>query len=137
MLTRSGIKMLHEMQPGETGSLVVSTPILARYRIGDIILALRPPYFRCIGREQVVDPADYWWNELTSLNFGRLSTGLPRRTGFLFLPATDRGSVGVHREHYGVPQSSRRTPTLPGAPFLEGTLRPLGTSPVGGESPSP
>ncbi len=72
VLTRSGVKMLHEMRPGETGSLVVSTPILARYRIGDIILALRPPYFRCIGREKWWTRLDYWWNELASLNLGRL-----------------------------------------------------------------
>ena len=50
--TRRGLKMLHELRPGEMGSLVVSTPILARYEIGDIILALKPPYFRCIGRRQ-------------------------------------------------------------------------------------
>jgi hypothetical protein len=42
----SGIKMLHEMRPGEMGSLVVSTPILPRYKIGDLIRAFRPPYFR-------------------------------------------------------------------------------------------
>ena len=70
--TRSGVKMLHEMKNGETGSLIVSTPVLPRYRIGDIILALKKPYFRCIGRE-------YWWTrlayaagELLSLNLGRL-----------------------------------------------------------------
>ena len=50
--TRSGTKKLHELQPGEVGSLVVSTPVLARYKIGDLILALKPPYFRCIGRQQ-------------------------------------------------------------------------------------
>ena len=55
--TRSGVKMMHEMRPGETGSLVVSTPVLPRYRIGDTILALQPPYFRCIGR-------DLWWTRL-------------------------------------------------------------------------
>ena len=49
--TRSGVKMMHEMRPGEMGSLIVSTSILPRYRIGDMILAFRPPYFRCIGRE--------------------------------------------------------------------------------------
>ena len=70
--TRSGIKMLHEMKPGELGSLVVSTPILARYRIGDTILALRPPYFRCIGREKWWTALDYRWHELVSLNLGRL-----------------------------------------------------------------
>ncbi len=72
VLTRSGIKMLHEMSPGETGSLVVSTPILARYRIGDTIKALRPPYFRCIGREDWWTRLDYHWHELSSLNLGRL-----------------------------------------------------------------
>ncbi len=72
VLTRSGVKMLHEMRPGETGSLVVSTPVLTRYRIGDKILALRPPYFRCIGREDWWTRLDYWWNEVTSLNLGRL-----------------------------------------------------------------
>jgi len=70
--TRSGIKMLHEMRKGEMGGLVVSTPILPRYRIGDAILALEPPYFRCIGREQWTTPLRYAWDELVSLNFGQL-----------------------------------------------------------------
>jgi hypothetical protein len=70
--TRSGIKMLHEMRPGEMGSLVVSTPILPRYKIGDLILAFKAPYFRCIGREQWWMPLYYWWNELLSFNFGQL-----------------------------------------------------------------
>ena len=70
--TRSGVKMLHEMRPGEMGSLIVSTPILPRYRIGDLILALQPPYFRCIGRESWLTPVRYAWNELTSFNFGQL-----------------------------------------------------------------
>jgi hypothetical protein len=70
--TRSGVKMLHEMRPGEMGSLVVSTPILPRYKIGDLILAFKPPYFRCIGRQRWWTPLNYWWNELSSLNLGRL-----------------------------------------------------------------
>ena len=72
VLTTSGIKMLHDMKPGETGSLVVSTPVLARYRIGDTILALKPPYFRCIGRDKWWTKADYYWREFSSLNLGRL-----------------------------------------------------------------
>jgi hypothetical protein len=73
VLTKSGIKMLHDMRPGETGSLVVSTPILARYRIGDVIQALRPPYFRCIGREKDWWTRPYyWWHEVGSFNWGRL-----------------------------------------------------------------
>ena len=70
--TPSGIKMLHEMRPGEMGGLVVSTPILPRYRIGDLILALQAPYFRCIGREEWWTPLRYAWDEFSTFNFGRL-----------------------------------------------------------------
>jgi hypothetical protein len=70
--TRSGVKMLHEMRPGEMGSLIVSTPILPRYRIEDIILAFEAPYFRCIGRERWWTPLKYYWDEFSSFNLGRL-----------------------------------------------------------------
>jgi hypothetical protein len=70
--TRWGIKLLHEMRPGEMGSLVVSTPILARYKIGDLIRAYAPPYFRCIGRDYWWTPLAYLWSEFSTLNFGRL-----------------------------------------------------------------
>jgi len=76
--TRSGIKMLHEMRAptrwslGEMGSLVVSTPILPRYEIGDLIRAFQPPYFRCIGRDQWWTPLRYAWDEFNTLNLGRL-----------------------------------------------------------------
>jgi phenylacetate-coenzyme A ligase PaaK-like adenylate-forming protein len=73
VLTGKGTKMLHEMKPGETGGLVVSTPILARYRIGDVIQCVKPPYFRCIGREKDWwTRAYYWWHEVSSFNWGRL-----------------------------------------------------------------
>ncbi len=70
--TRSGLKMLHEMRPREMGTLVVSTPILPRYKIGDRILALRSPYFRCIGRDRWWTPLRYAWDEFRTLNLGRL-----------------------------------------------------------------
>ena len=70
--TRSGIKMMHEMRKGEMGSLVVSTPILPRYKIGDVILAMQPPYFRCVGREYWWTPLNYAWEELRTFNLGRL-----------------------------------------------------------------
>ncbi|MBC8450157.1 MAG: GH3 auxin-responsive promoter family protein [Chloroflexi bacterium] len=70
--TRSGIKMLHEMRRGEMGSLVVSTPILPRYEIGDVILSVRPPYFRCIGRDYWWTPLNYGWDEFRTFNLGRL-----------------------------------------------------------------
>ncbi len=70
--TRGEIKMLHEMRPGEMGGLVVSTPILPRYRIGDLIRAFEPPYFRCIGREEWWTPVRYAWDEFMTFNFGQL-----------------------------------------------------------------
>ncbi len=70
--TPRGMKLLHEMQPGEIGSLVVSTSVLARYKIGDTILAFRPPYFRCIGRDRWWTPLLYAWDEFATFNLGRL-----------------------------------------------------------------
>jgi hypothetical protein len=70
--TASGIKMLHEMKSGEMGSLIASTPVLPRYKIGDVILAVKPPYFRCIGREKWWAPLRYIWDEFTTFNLGRL-----------------------------------------------------------------
>jgi hypothetical protein len=70
--TRSGVKMLHEMRPGKMGSLIVSTPILPRYKIGDLILAFQSPYFRCIGRDRRWTPLRYVWDELMTFNLGRL-----------------------------------------------------------------
>jgi hypothetical protein len=70
--TRGGLKMLHEMKPGEMGGLIVSTPILPRYRIGDLIRAYDPPYFRCIGREKWSTLLRYGWDEFMTLNLGRL-----------------------------------------------------------------
>ncbi len=68
----SEVKMIHEMKPGETGSLIVSTPILPRYKIGDLIRAYKPPYFRCIGREKWWMPLYHFWNEFSTLNLDRL-----------------------------------------------------------------
>jgi phenylacetate-coenzyme A ligase PaaK-like adenylate-forming protein len=70
--TSTGVKMLHEMHPGEMGSFIVSTPILPRYRIGDLIRAFEPPYFRCIGRDEWYTPLKYLWGELMSGNLDQL-----------------------------------------------------------------
>jgi hypothetical protein len=66
-----GVKMLHEMRPGEYGSLIVSTPVLPRYRIGDLVRAFDPPYFRCIGREGRWSKWRYWLDGIRYLDFGR------------------------------------------------------------------
>jgi len=70
--TSNGIKLLYDMQPGENGKLIVSTPVLARYKIGDIIRTYRAPYFRCIGRDKWWTGLKYLWDEFSSLNLGRL-----------------------------------------------------------------
>ncbi len=67
--TRRGLVMLHEMRPGERGSLVVSTPILPRYKIGDLIMAYDAPYFRCIGRDEPFTLVRYYWDRLVRLDF--------------------------------------------------------------------
>jgi len=67
--TKRGIIMLHEMRAGERGSLVVSTPILPRYKIGDLILAFDAPYFRCIGRDKPLTALRYFWDRLMMLDF--------------------------------------------------------------------
>jgi hypothetical protein len=70
--SRSGVKMLHEMRPGEMGSMIVSTPILPRYKIGDMIRAFNAPYFRCIGRDKWWTPLRYAWDEFRTFNLGKL-----------------------------------------------------------------
>jgi hypothetical protein len=72
VLTEDGrVKMLHEMRSGEYGSLIVSTPVLPRYRIGDLVRAFDPPYFRCIGREGRWTKPRYWLDSVLNLDFGR------------------------------------------------------------------
>ncbi len=71
LLKGGTVKMLHEMQPGEYGSLIVSTPVLPRYRLGDLVRAFDPPYFRCIGREGRTTRLRYWLEGMANLDFGR------------------------------------------------------------------
>jgi phenylacetate-coenzyme A ligase PaaK-like adenylate-forming protein len=68
--TRQGIKMLHEMTPGDTGGLVISTPVLPRYKILDIVRAFESPYFLCIGRDRPWTRAVYWLRRAMELDFG-------------------------------------------------------------------
>ncbi len=50
--TGSGVKMLHEMRRGEWGRMIVSTAMLPRYAIGDLVEALGKNYFRVFGRDR-------------------------------------------------------------------------------------
>ena len=58
--TSRGTQMLYEMERGQRGSLIISTPLLPRYRIGDVILCYGQPYFRCPGRERDFHPLRFW-----------------------------------------------------------------------------
>lgn len=50
--TSKGVKMLHELNRGEWGSLIVSSCMLPRYRIGDLIESAGKNYFRIFGRDR-------------------------------------------------------------------------------------
>jgi hypothetical protein len=49
--TDKGTRMLHELRRGEWGSLIVSSCILPRYRIGDMVESAGKNYFRVFGRD--------------------------------------------------------------------------------------
>lgn len=66
--TAGGVKMLHEMAPGETGSLIVSTPVLPRYKILDLVRAFEPPHYLCIGRDRKWTRAAYWLRRAIDLD---------------------------------------------------------------------
>jgi hypothetical protein len=50
--TGDGVKMLHELRRGEWGRLIVSTSILPRYEIGDLVEGMGKNYFRVFGRDR-------------------------------------------------------------------------------------
>lgn len=51
--TGGGLKMLHELERGEWGRLIVSTCMFPRYDIGDMIEAMGKDYFRVFGRAKL------------------------------------------------------------------------------------
>jgi len=52
--TGGGTRMLHELKANEWGRLIVSTSVLPRYAIGDLIEALGKGYFRVFGRDRAL-----------------------------------------------------------------------------------
>ena len=49
--TGRGVKMLHDLKRGEWGSLIISTCMLPRYEIGDLVEAAGKNYYRIFGRK--------------------------------------------------------------------------------------
>jgi hypothetical protein len=62
--TKSGIKMLYELEKGERGSLIVSSCLFPRYKIGDVIKSFGGSAFMCLGREKDFNVVTYYWNRL-------------------------------------------------------------------------
>jgi phenylacetate-coenzyme A ligase PaaK-like adenylate-forming protein len=52
--TGKGVKMLHELERGEWGSLLISSCMFPRYDIGDMIEAAGKNYFRVFGRRSTL-----------------------------------------------------------------------------------
>jgi hypothetical protein len=59
VVTRGGVKMLYEMKRGEWGRLLVSSCLLPRYDLGDMIECLGGQYFRVFGRARVHTIAEH------------------------------------------------------------------------------
>ncbi|PVX24191.1 MAG: hypothetical protein CW716_10570 [Candidatus Bathyarchaeum sp.] len=67
--TGKGTKMLHELQRGEWGRLIISSCLFPRYDIGDMIEAMGKNYFRIFGRATSMTILEH---RLYRLLFGRL-----------------------------------------------------------------
>jgi hypothetical protein len=55
------VKMLYELDRGEWGRLIVSTPMLPRYRIGDLVESMGKNYFRVFGRDSLRTIFEHWF----------------------------------------------------------------------------
>jgi len=66
--TGKGAKMLHELERGEWGRLIISSCLFPRYDIGDMIEAMGKNYFRVFGRAK---PLTILEHRLYRLLFGR------------------------------------------------------------------
>ena len=54
VITGKGVKMLHELNRGEWGTLIVSSSMFPRYDIGDMIESAGKNYFRVFGRRNTL-----------------------------------------------------------------------------------
>jgi hypothetical protein len=59
VVTKNGLKMLHELERNEWGKLIVSTTMLPRYDIGDLIESVGKGYFRVFGRNRVATRVEH------------------------------------------------------------------------------
>lgn len=62
--TKSEIKMLYELKKGERGSLIISSCLFPRYKIGDVVKSFGGSAFTCLGRETNFNVVTYYWERL-------------------------------------------------------------------------
>lgn len=62
--TKKTIKMLYELEKGERGSLIVSSCLFPRYKIGDVVKSFGGSAFTCLGREKNFNLVTYYWERL-------------------------------------------------------------------------
>jgi hypothetical protein len=72
--TSSGVKMLHEMRPGEMGSMIVSTPVLARYK-------MRTALPHCGTAINTAGPSGPAFASASSISCKRITTARSARLG--------------------------------------------------------
>jgi hypothetical protein len=59
VVTGKGTKMLHELGRNEWGRLIVSTTMLSRYDIGDLVESVGKGYYRIFGRNNVATRVEH------------------------------------------------------------------------------
>ena len=69
VVTGEGTKMLHELERGEWGKIIISTCMFPRYDIGDMVESMGKDYFRIFGRQTALTLLEH---RLYRLLFGRL-----------------------------------------------------------------
>jgi hypothetical protein len=57
--TGKGIRMLHELERGEWGRILISSSLLPRYSIGDLVEAMGKNYFRVLGRDKLLTTLEH------------------------------------------------------------------------------
>ena len=67
--TKKGIKMLYDLKRGEYGSLIISSCLFPRYKIGDLIRCAGGNYYSVIGRERRLARLRYLFSRLSNLGF--------------------------------------------------------------------
>lgn len=54
VLTGGGVRMLHELEAGKWGRLIISSVLFPRYDIGDLVESMGKGYFRVFGRANIL-----------------------------------------------------------------------------------